>query len=119
MALIAPHWIPDLATGKAFTVQTDLHSSLSVHELVVVITSHEIFAGEDVIDDVFYFLDGDEEDGEEIKLGLALLGRVIVLGSEDYFQGDRLMAVFNKLWKSNLCMFRCFLKVAVTASVAI
>lgn len=44
MALIAPHWILDLTTGKAFTVQTDLHSSLSVHELVVVITSHEIFA---------------------------------------------------------------------------
>ena len=78
-ALLASHWIFDLAAGKALAVETHLHSPFRVHELVVVVTSHEVFAEEDFIDDVFYLLDGDEEDSEEVQLGLALLGRAIVL----------------------------------------
>lgn len=60
-------------------MKTYLNPSFRVHELVVIVTSHKIFAGKNLVDDVVYFLDGYEEDSKEVKFGLTLFGGVVFL----------------------------------------
>lgn len=112
-ALLAAHWVSDLAFAEHIALKINLYL-IFLHELLVVIDADRVLAGEQLTNDVIDLLVGDEKDSEKVEFGHVLFSALLI-GAQDYLQRNGLLPVFRKLWEGDLGVPCGFEEIAVAA----